>query len=1103
MLGIGRLLRFAFVEVVQRTVSDWRLQSTAGIGVLLAVGLMASAVIYSNALAETALRHTLNNTPAIDTDLEIRMSLPLERSSFNGTSAFINQRVIGRLEPYLAPTQVLIVSDSFLLSGLPQFELPASQRPRGPVMAVTAFAENAVVLEGRFPSSVPTPGKLEVLIDTAGAELLNLSVGDQFAISPALLQAAEEQAELAVEVVGIFEPKNFEGEYWQLGVQNRLSERGSDWVNLRMYIEPRAMFDIVSPAFFGITADFSWLLFLDRDGLRAEDARVLQRQFTNAAADTFASYVPQPGWETELNPLLRRYSNLMVLARVPLFLMVSLAIGLLLYYLFLVAGFLGRARASELALYRTRGASMTQVGMVIMMEGLVIAVPAMVIGPFAAVGLVALIAAVFPANAGGIAVQDVGLSRGVFILGAGAGLVSVLVFGTSMVATARRGVIEFTRSETRPPQVPFLHRYYLDIGLLAVIGVIWWEAKSSGTFLVRAVGSDGLAIDFTLLLGPVLGVVAVGLFIFRLVPLALRFLAAAASVALPVWAAQSLRVSARNPIPVSSVLVLIVFATAVGIWAATFSASLERSQDDQVRFTAGSDFRVRHTLRADPLSESGVAPVIAEVPGVIATTVVGRLGDRALAVDPDSFEEAAWWRSDFSDKSLGELMQLLQPEEPIVTGMAIPADTERLGLWVETGRLGQVLEINARMGDSRGVLFDTVLGNTSGQGWRYLEAPVAEVAGPQQTGSDRYVPLPPYRLHTLWIGPAVRGEEMVTGTVFFDQLQAITLEGAVELASFQGVGEWGPLEDLVAPGVVVLEPSSVGRPGRQSVTVSWFGTGALMHGIRVGPAEEPVKVLASSQFLDNNNAEVGDTLTVTLPREFVRMEIVGEVDFFPTMPPSPDGFVVANYRSLLDYLLLRSPSLLTLLAEVWVKTDEGFVSGELLDEAVIGHGNKVRSLVEGPQLLDETRSDPLLTAGWAGLLGLSFVIVVLSSASGLIFFNYIDARERSEEYALLRTMGFSRLQVNGLLWSKMAIIVLFGVGIGTASGLWFSTALLPLLEVAEEGGRVVPPMILDTNWSIMVMAYAVLGGATAVTFGAVAWLIARLDIQQVLRAGRA
>jgi ABC-type antimicrobial peptide transport system permease subunit len=85
----------------------------------------------------------------------------------------------------------------------------------------------------------------------------------------------------------------------------------------------------------------------------------------------------------------------------------------------------------------------------------------------------------------------------------------------------------------------------------------------------------------------------------------------------------------------------------------------------------------------------------------------------------------------------------------------------------------------------------------------------------------------------------------------------------------------------------------------------------------------------------------------------------------------------------------------------------------------------------------------------------------------------------------------------------MAIIVLFGVGIGTASGLWFSTALLPLLEVAEEGGRVVPPMILDTNWSIMVMAYAVLGGATAVTFGAVAWLIARLDIQQVLRAGRA
>ena len=58
-MDLTALIKFAVLIALRRTVSDWRLQAAAAFGMLLAVALMASGVIYSQALAETALRNTL------------------------------------------------------------------------------------------------------------------------------------------------------------------------------------------------------------------------------------------------------------------------------------------------------------------------------------------------------------------------------------------------------------------------------------------------------------------------------------------------------------------------------------------------------------------------------------------------------------------------------------------------------------------------------------------------------------------------------------------------------------------------------------------------------------------------------------------------------------------------------------------------------------------------------------------------------------------------------------------------------------------------------------------------------------------------------------
>jgi hypothetical protein len=57
--------------------------------------------------------------------------------------------------------------------------------------------------------------------------------------------------------------------------------------------------------------------------------------------------------------------------------------------------------------------------------------------------------------------------------------------------------------------------------------------------------------------------------------------------------------------------------------------------------------------------------------------------------------------------------------------------------------------------------------------------------------------------------------------------------------------------------------------------------------------------------------------------------------------------------------------------------------------------------------------------------------------------------------------------------------------------------------VAEEGVRVTPPMVLQTNWLTLLVSYLVLAAVTGGTVLWLAWLTARLEIQQVLRIGEA
>ena len=173
-------------------------------------------------------------------------------------------------------------------------------------------------------------------------------------------------------------------------------------------------------------------------------------------------------------------------------------------------------------------------------------------------------------------------------------------------------------------------------------------------------------------------------------------------------------------------------------------------------------------------------------------------------------------------------------------------------------------------------------------------------------------------------------------------------------------------------------------------------------------------------------------------------------------------------------------------------------------------GVRVRKTYLASDMVLERVEQPLVNAGWGALLVLMFLALVLASASGVMLFSFIDTRERQTEFALLRTLGSSRRQLNGAVWFSLLLVAICGIALGTLAsqmllgnlgGQLIGISLLPLMEVAEEGVRVTPPMVLQINWVTLGVSYLILGSVTAGTVLWLIWFTAKMEVQQVLRIG--
>ena len=1108
-----------------------------------------------------------------------------------------------------------------LLVGLPSRPLPGGGGTGvllqvGYLQHLSSLEQNSNFREGRVAGDTVVDGprgpELEAVIPRSTAITFNLSVGDVVPVSPTLGAATL----ISAKIVGIIDPiKSFDADLTSTGVFARASELGEappvlvqlvpDVLALPLMVSREAMVEAVARSYPGTLVKPIWSILVDKKRLKGwtiSEARQRLRGFEDTILESMPEASVTTGVVKGLTDVGERRS---FFSRVPLLLIMTVVLVTVLIFLSMMVSYLAQSRESDAAMLRSRGVGSLQLLRLYSLEGVVMTGAAVVVAPFLAMAVVALAGPLpFFRELTGGGLLPVVLEPTPFLMAAGTGLLCLAIFVVPGVVGARGGLLLQKLRTSRPPTMPLFQRYYLDVALLVLGGLVFWELHQRGQFVAGGLFQE-VEVNETLLLAPVLFLIVVALLFVRLFPLVTRYVSGeslalahllvvatvlvtsvaivardteevsgvtrfgplalvlavgvvylitnlarhpglrlagllnqgvlvagflalepldpgevlfgptialisivpgqlafllfkASTRASPIWVLMSLWRMSRNPLRYTWLVLLLVLVTGLAILSTTVGGTLERSERERIQY------EVAGTLRAtfpefELRNPREARDELGDIPGVTAVSLGfrggGNIGDsnaEVLALNSRAFSDVSWFREDFSDRPLEDVMGELSSTDR-VERIPIPDEANTLGVWVKPLELNPALSMVMELETGSGALETILLGNLRSADWALM------------SGSVKPSLKRPLHLRSIEIfEPGAFEFGGTPGTILLDDVHATVGPSNEEqvLEDFEGENGWRPIVTAALSSDIIFTTEDDPHGGRRAGAFS-FGNEADkgLRGIYRTPTEGPLPIVVSSSLSASTGQNVGDAFLAQIEGRWIPVVIKDVVDYFPTLSPEPRGFILADLDDLLGHLNVLLGAYETKPNELFFKNAPE--ASEAILEAVRDLAGRNSQIRDGSERLESLRLDPYTTAGWKPMVILSTGIAVLAAAVGYVTYLLLFAKQTGNETGSLLSLGLSRRQLMGLLSFEHLAIAAIGLGLGTWAGFQMSKLMVSPLAVTDAGEPVIPPFLLTTNWSLMLPTY---GAFAAVFLAALIVLtrgMARRDLPAMTRMGEA
>ena len=1064
--------------VLRRARSDARLLAGAAVAIVVALVAVSAAPVYLRSLEKAGVNHRLDVLTESRTAFHVNTSwLPLEQPEFQESDALVDAARDDHVADVVVGKTRFVKSRAHLwnFDGLPPKEDITDSRSF--FHLISDLDKHVDYVEGRPPSPDVMYENGTIVIEAAvyarRAAMLNVKVGD------VIDNVAEEVRGQVVKarVSGAFQVRDPRDVFWLdlaapiiapgAAVEDRLPP-------LSLFTSGESIIDGVGAAHGGLPGSYSWFIYTNHDVLGEMEAGQIV-EMTDGFESQIESDLPRGSLITALDNSFIDLGNRLIFARIPMLLMAALALSAVAYYLFLVGGLLARRRASETLMLRSRGLNYWQITVVQSIESVFLIGVPIVLTPLAGLLLVSQIGRlpVYHGITGGGALP-VEFTWVSYLWAFGGGIVVSVILLAPVLLEARRGVVEgVVAGEARPDRPPFFQRYFLDVLILALGGLVWWELRSRGSVVAGEFGER--SADMTLLFFPAIFLVGAALIFLRVFPLVVRLSAWIAARTTRAWLVLGFWRLGRSPYWYTWPVILLVLAAGLGVISGTVASTLELSNEERISYHTAGDLRLTPGTANFPVNDRTLGHLVSHESIVDASPVYrtdGRIGTtgsgqifHVLAIDPASFGNVSWFREDFANLPLGTLLNRIHVDttpQPLV----LPAGSQSLAVWAKASPRVQDAFLWMVFRGGNGAMDTVTFGQVEGE-WTRLTARTGNLSDPVQ-------------LVSIQLFEPTGPDSGTPTTLLLDDLVVIDASGRETLVlDFELKEFWTGLptsNGLDTQFALSPEDSGTGHIGqfvgkRVGQVAMGRGVNGGIRGIYRSASDGPIPMLGSRGFDSRTQTPPNQPIVVEIDGHIVPAQVVGTVDMFPTLHPTNLPYLIVDIDALRDFLSIRAT--------------EPMVANEVLIDAAPGRSEEakedarsvffVSNIQAKHDFLERSLIDPLVVAGWRGMGFVATAIAMAAVALG--YATYMTAHERRtrNESAFLLALGFPRRAFLLLVLVEHALISVLGTVLGIAAGVIASRITISSIAHTQAGGELIPPFVPDTNWTpvglvILIMA---------------------------------
>lgn len=558
---------------------------------------------------------------------------------------------------------------------------------------VSGFAAHVRLVEGKMPQDVISKNEpIQILVSKSLADQLGLQVGETYIA----FDRNDVKVQIPMIISGIWEAIDPNESYWFYDPSYLKDTAITTEATYLQNLSPR----LEKEVYLGV-----WYMVFNGDNVRQDDVGGLlgRISYTMTRATSLLPNVKLDESPVDALWAYQQSSRLLMIQLIAFSIPILL---LVLSFITLVAGLTVNGQRNEIAILRSRGASAVQVFSISLIEAVVLAALALAIGTPVAEGIAQLVghARSFLVFVSGqlLSVVITPSSMQVGLIGVGVAIVATVV---PVWEAARHTIVTYKQERARNLRPPWWQRAWLDVLILIPAAYGTYLLQKQGSIVVAGVVNLGGGDPFSnplLFMVPVLMMFALTLFLIRLFPYLLRFIAWLFGRLPGTTFLLAARQLARSPGFYVAPMLLLILTLSLATFTSSLAATLDRSLTDQVRYKVGGDMSLvepgEDTQAAGVFgpaatggssSNSGQSTDTAnvgprwmflpvsehlKVPGVLNATRIGNYAGTAtlssgpfkadvMGVDRVDFARIAFWRNDFGPGSLGAMMNMLASKQ--------------------------------------------------------------------------------------------------------------------------------------------------------------------------------------------------------------------------------------------------------------------------------------------------------------------------------------------------------------------------------------------------------------------------------------------------------